>query len=161
MRNRMIMGYALTLAALVGTAVFAGQKAGAVVDRRVYSRLTEQVRQVDVGLARVLAEAMKEARQGNGRASVETQSRLLGLREKRDRVLSRLTIVSLRHGWPMPSQNPPAAAKPGPKPRREGVLEPAAVMIRARFAAESQRIAASVKLPVISVKDESAEGRAK
>ena len=50
---------------------------------------------------------MQEARDNGGEASLETQARLLSLRDSRDRTMSRLIIVASRHAWDVPAFDEP------------------------------------------------------
>ena len=151
-RKVLILAVVLVAGLCGGRAVLAEDRPGTGMDRATYNRLTDQVREVDQEFAQAMQDAMREAREGDGKASLETQSRLLGLREKRDRLMTRLTLVALRHGWKLPDQNPDGTVKPGQGSSTDKFFEPAADLIRNRFASESQRIAASVNLPVISLK---------
>ena len=130
---------------------FGEEAADRGADRAVYNQLVEKVRQIDREYGQALADGVKEARERDGKAPLETQSRLLTLQEKRDRAMTRLTLVALRHGWTIPEQNASATSDPGPHSVTDRIFEPAAEIIRSQFAAESRRIAASVRLPLISV----------
>lgn len=144
-----------TVLFLAGSVAFAAEERDERVekarDKATYDQMVGQIRQVEAQYNQVLAQAMKEARESNGSAPLETQSKLIGLREKRDRLLDRLLIVSLRWGWDMPDMNAPAASADAPvRTQSDQVFEPAERVIKARFAVEAQRIAAAVKLPIIS-----------
>ena len=150
-RKVLIMAVVLAAGLFGSRTALAEDRPGTGMDRATYNRLTDQVREVDQEFAQAVQDAMREAREGDGKASLETQSRVLGLREKRDRLMTRLTLVALRHGWKLPDQNPDGTVKPGYGSSTDKYFEPAADMIRNRFTLESKRIAAAVNLPVISI----------
>jgi len=142
-------------ALLAGSVAFAGdqrdERVEKVRDKATYDQLVGQVRQVEAQYNQVVTQAMKEARESNGSASLETQSNLIALREKRDRLLNRLLLVSLRWGWDMPDMNAPAAADVPVRTQTDQVFESAERVIKALFSSEAKRIAMAVKLPVTSV----------
>ena len=123
------------------------------IDRSVYNRLIQQVRQTDAESAQAVGKAMQEARESTaGKASLEIQSQILALRNRRDRLMNRLLIVALRWGWETPDFNQPSDVKNGSAPTEsEQVFEPADQIITARFAVESRKIAARLVLPVVTI----------
>ena len=157
-RKILILAVVLAAGLCGGRAALAEDRPGTGMDRATYNRLTDQVRDVDQEFAQAMQDAMREAREGDGKASLETQSRVLGLREKRDRLMTRITLVALRHGWKLPDQNPDGTVKPGQGSSTDKFFEPASDMIRNRFAAESKRIAAAVSLPVVSIEVATGKG---
>ena len=121
-------------------------------DQITYNRLLTQVKQLDQQYARELDKAMSIARRRGGEADLETKARLLSLRDHRDRLMSRLTMLSLRHGWELPYSGPEAVANAvaaAPAAHRE-VFQGADHIINARFEAEAARIAQTVELPMIA-----------
>lgn len=122
-------------------------------DRTVYNRLVQQFRQVDAEYAQAESQALHEARGNKGEPSLESQARLISLRDRRDRITDRIAVIALRWGWEVPT--PQQAAQDNPaRPRlsaRDEVFEPARYIIQARFEDESRRIAREVVLPVISL----------
>ena len=132
------------------------------IDRGVYSRLIRQVRQTDTESAQVVGSAMQEARESTaGKASLETQSQILALRNKRDRLMNRLLVVALRWGWEIPDFNQPSNVQNGSaRTESEQVFEPADQIISARFAVESRKIASRLVLPVITIDALSTKERA-
>ena len=123
-------------------------------DKAAYDQLVGQVRQVEGEYKQLLSLGMKEARESNGSASLATQSKIIAAREKRDRLLNRLLVVSLRWGWDMPDFNATdstGGAVATVRTQADQVFEPAASVIKANFAKEAVRIAETVKLPVISL----------
>ena len=155
--NRMIIGLALLLCALPLTASAAGPQERA--DRGTYNRLLQEVKGIEADYSAALDRAMNEAREGDGQASLETQSRLIALRNERDRVMQRLWIVALRHGWKVPGISPSDDELADIPSEEEEVFKGAEFVIKARFADEARRIAGTVALPVISVSDEEGEVR--
>ena len=130
-------------------------------DRSVYNRLIRQVRQTDAESAQTVGKAMREAREStSGKASLETQSQILALRNRRDRLMNRLLVVALRWNWEVPDFNQPSDVKNGSAPTEsEQIFEPAEQIITARFAMESRKIASRLVLPVITIDALSTEER--
>jgi len=155
--NRLIIGLALFLFALPLTAGAAGPQERA--DKATYNRLLQEVKRIETDYSALLDRAMSEARQGDGVASLETQSRLIALRNERDRVMQRLWIVALRHGWEVPSISPSDNELADIPSEEEEVFRGAEFLIKARFSEEARRIACAVILPVISVSDGAEEAR--
>ena len=143
MRNLLVTGMVLVLAA----AAHAGPDDQ---DRAIYRRLSSEVRQIDRDYAQVLAKATNDARANGGEASRELQANMLALQERRDRTMSRLLLLSLRHNWELPDFETPADAA-GAKAADpvSQLLEPARRVIRGRFVIEAKRIASGLVLPVI------------
>ena len=84
-----------------------------------------------------MKQAMNEAREQDGQADVSTKARLLSLRDERDRLLSRLLILSMRHGWKIPQMNRVAAATSNRRAAEESVFGSVDVLVKRRFAAEA------------------------
>ena len=143
---------AVTLLCICTTSVLAADQ-DERIDRSVYNRLIRQVRQTDAESAQVVGKAMREARESTaGKASLETQSQILALRNRRDRLMNRLLVVSLRFGWEVPDFNQPSNVQNGSAPTEsEQIFEPAEQIISARFAVESRKIASRLVLPVITI----------
>ena len=121
-------------------------------DQITYNRLLTQVKQLDQQYNLEMAKAMNVARQRGGDAGLESKARILSLRDQRDRIMSRLTMLALRHGWELPFTGPAGAATPAaavPEPHPE-VFQGADHIIKARFQEEAARIARAVELPVIA-----------
>ena len=125
---------------------------GGHADLITYNRLLTQVKQLDGQYARELEKAMKIARHRGGEPDLETKARLLSIRDQRDRLMSRLTMLALRHGWEVPQSGPEAVAKAvaaAPQPHEE-IFRGADHIIHGRFQTEAARIARSVELPMIA-----------
>lgn len=153
----------LTLAALLLLAAPArAQDEGSKqADLVTYNQLMHQVRQLDRDYSRVMSKAMEVARSNNGKADQVTMAELLSLRDKRDRIMSRLTVLSLRYGWELPSSAPGSSseATSSALPRaiqQQPVFRPAEQLIQARFADEAGRIARRIRLPIVQPPGEAA-----
>jgi hypothetical protein len=120
-------------------------------DRALLYRLVRQVRRVDRETESMMTQAMAEARDNDGQANPETKARLLSLRDERDRLFSRMLILSMRHGWEIPDLDKPAAASSDGAEAAQNIFSAVDVLVRRRFAAEARRIAQSVSLPVVSL----------
>ena len=121
-------------------------------DLITYNRLLTQVKHIDQQYQRELANAMNTARKRDGEADLETKARLLSLRDQRDRVMSRMTMLALRHGWALPNSGADgaeSAASAVPTPHQE-VFKGADHIIRARFEQEAAQIARAVELPLVA-----------
>jgi hypothetical protein len=129
-------------------------------DRAIYQRLIREIREVDAQFASVVDKAMKQARQNNGDAELETQAELLALRDKRDRLMNRFTLIALRWGWEIPDFDDPTSGKAAPvTDPKDDVFDPARRIIKGRFKQEALRIARSLELPVIPLRAPEAKGR--
>lgn len=122
-------------------------------DKARYQNLMREIKAIEVDHARTLKQAMSET-QATGAASLETKSRLLSLRDRRDRLIDRVTLIALRHGWKIPgTQMGQPAEQEMPEGQRR-IFEPADQMIRDRFAKHARAIVARVPLPVIPIESE-------
>ncbi len=147
------LGAGLLLAAVVtaSSPQFGTTEARRQADLVTYNRLLTQVKQIDRDYAQTLNRAMRQARANRGQSDLLTLADLLALRDNRDRVMARLTILGLRHGWDLPdSQSAFSTEEIQVRTASEQVFEPAEQIIKARFAEEAEQIAAVIKLPVIT-----------
>lgn len=119
-------------------------------DRVRYRRLLQEIKSVDAEYGRAMQQAISEAKK-EGKATLETKSRLLALTDKRDRILNRITLLSLRHGWDLPESDSPNDTATEIPDERERVFEPAEQMIKQKFAQDASRIAKIVSLPIVSI----------
>ena len=137
--------------ALTAASAFA-QSAGERADRATFNRLTQQIQRVDAEYAEAMRRAMDEARESSGSASTSTQADLLSLRDERDRLMNRLLLISVRHGWDIPDFNTPATPEAEPVvTERDRIFAPAQDAIRSRFKEEARDIASHLSLPIISL----------
>ena len=120
-------------------------------DRSVYNRLLNEIRRTDAEYAQALGQAMGEAREGKGEASLQAQAKIIELRDKRDRLMNRCILLSVRHGWEMPKIGEPDPNPVAVSSAKDKVFEPATYIIKGRFAKEARQIAAALTLPVVSV----------
>ena len=147
------LGAGLLLAAVVTAS---SPQSGTTQVRRqadlvTYNRLLTQVKHIDRDYTLTLNRAMRQARAHSGQSDLKTLADLLSLRDNRDRVMARLTILGLRHGWDLPhSQSAFSTAPIQVRTASQQVFEPAEQIIKARFAEEAEQIAAVIKLPVIT-----------
>ena len=149
--RRMVVALALLLVSIPVSARAAEPQERA--DKATYNRLVQEVKRIDADYSTTIEQAMKEAREDDGKASLETQSRIIALRNERDRVMTRLWMVALRHGWEVPDINA-SDKKLGEVPtEEEQVFKGAEFVIKARFAEEAARIAGAVALPIVSISD--------
>jgi len=149
----------ITLVSVVWTAAFAFAESNVderslQADKARYQRLLRDIQAIDSECNEVLEGAVAETKK-YGKASLELKSRLIGLRNKRDRCMNRLMLISLRHGWEMPDakvQKVQNAADEMIKSEREQLFESADSMLKERFAQQARQIASKVILPVISMR---------
>ena len=147
------LGAGLLLAAVVTAS---SPQSGTTQVRRqadlvTYNRLLTQVKHIDRDYTQTLNRAMRQARAHSGQSDLKTLADLLSLRDNRDRVMARLTILGLRHGWDLPdSQSAFSTPAIQVQTATQQVFEPAEQIIKARFAEEAEQIAAAIKLPVIT-----------
>ncbi len=121
-------------------------------DKALLNRLIRQVRRIDRDTAELMDKAMDEARNGGGSAEPVTKAQLLSLRDERDRLFSRMLILSMRHGWPIPDINTPIVSKSSREEARHSVFGAIDTLVNRRFAAEAMRIAVTLPMPVVSLK---------
>jgi len=130
-------------------------------DKVVFDQLADELRELHAKAGGTLTKALAEARDNGGEASLSTKADVLAIRDQIDRKTSRLTLISLRHGWEVPRF---AAEKKeqkavDPTSRKDEIFGAVDHMIRAAFSREAAQIAAKVRLPVISVKAEGKEAK--
>jgi len=143
-------GVVLLAVSVTRAGVQTGQE-DATADKSRYHRLLREIKSVEADYHKVQNQAFIEAK-SEGKASLETKSRLLALSDKRRRIMDRLLLLSLRHGWDLPDpEMPTASGTTRPLDDKERVFAPADEIIKEKFAQEAQRIAAKIRLPVISV----------
>lgn len=129
------------------------QGSGERADRVTFNRLIQQIQRVDANYAKAMQTGMEEARLSDGSASAATQSDLLSLRDQRDRLMNRLVLISVRHGWDIPDVNTPTVQKHvAVVTEKDRIFAPARDAIKSRFKQEAIEIASKLTLPVISVR---------
>lgn len=144
--NILVTSITLLCTAPLARAQFASERS----DRATFNRLVEQVRRLDADYAKALNQAAEEAREGDGSASGDAQARLLTLRDQRDRVMDRLLLLSVRHGWDIPEPNSTGDAGAEPvMTEKDRIFEGASAAVRGRLAQEAAAIARTVRLPVV------------
>ena len=119
-------------------------------DRMRYQKLMREMKSADAEYNKALKGAVLETER-EGKASLETKSRLMSLANKRDRLVNRIMLLALRHGWAMPGTERPQEESDGVPDERQRIFEPADRMIKERFARDTRRIAAKIALPLISI----------
>ena len=151
----------LAAGAAASTASAADDARETSADRAVYNRLVRELRTTHANLKSAYDDALAEARAGDGKAHADTKATVLALRDEIDRKTTRLLMVSLRHGWDVPNFSA-EAEKGRPRPpaltSRESVFRPVDGQVRALLAEDAVRIAAKVRLPVISLGGASSHG---
>ncbi len=121
-------------------------------DRALLNRLIRQVRRIDRDTDEQMDKAMAEARNNGGSADPATKAQLLSLRDQRDRLFSRMLILSMRHGWEIPDLDKPTVTRSSRQEAEHSVFGAIDTLVYRRFAAEAKRMAATLPLPVISLK---------
>jgi len=121
-------------------------------DKALLNRLIRQVRRIDRDTEELMDKAMNEARNNGGSADPMTKAHLLSLRDERDRLFSRMLILSMRHGWAIPAIDKPIVSKSSRKEAEHSVFGAIDTLVNRRFAAEAKRIAATLPMPVVSLK---------
>ncbi len=132
-------------------------------DKANYSKLIRQIRKDSSALVTVRSEAIDEARENDGLASPVTKAQILSLQDRIDRKNTHLTLLSLRHGWEIPSFEEPKT-NANNTASGGGIVTSAGLraeifgsvdrMIRDTLAAEAMEISAKIALPVISIGSE-------
>ena len=121
------------------------------VDRALLYRLIRQVRRIDRENEELMDRAMSEARDNDGKANPETKARLLSVRDERDRLMARMLILSMRHGWEIPDIDKPSVSTSSRQEAEDSVFGAVDVLVNRRFAMEARRIVATLPLPVVSL----------
>ncbi len=120
-------------------------------DRAQLYRLVRKVRRIDRDSEQLMDQAMAEARSNGGSADPVTKARMLSLRDERDRLFSRMLILSMRHGWEIPDIDKPTVNRSSRQESVESVFGAIDVLVNRRFAANAMRLAATLPLPVVSL----------
>ncbi len=120
-------------------------------DRAQLYRLVRKVRRIDRDSEQLMDQAMAEARSNGGSADPVTKARMLSLRDERDRLFSRMLILSMRHGWEIPDIDKPTVNRSSRQESVESVFGAIDVLVTRRFAADARRLTATLPLPVISL----------
>ncbi len=121
-------------------------------DKALLNRLIRQVRRIDRDTEELMDKAMNEARNNGGSADSMTKAQLLSLRDERDRLFSRMLILSMRHGWAIPDIDKPTVSKSSRNEAEHSVFGAIDTLVNRRFAAEAKRIAATLPMPVVSLR---------
>jgi len=125
-------------------------------ERATYRGLVRDIRRIDGEYEQLLGASIEEAKSSeSGTVGLERQAELINLRDERDRLLQRLQLLSLRHGWDMPDfeAGSEAADEDGADglSEKEQVFASAADEIRTRAAREARMIAERISLPITPV----------
>jgi hypothetical protein len=120
-------------------------------DRALFNQLVRQMRRINRETDSAMDAAVAEARTQDGKANLETKARLLSLRDQRDRIYSRLLVLSMRHGWAIPDLDPDEKADASRREAEDSVFGSVDELVKRRFAAEAQAIAIATQLPVVSL----------
>lgn len=151
---------AIALVIMVCTAVSAENnvdRKSVGADKARYQKLLRQIQDIDSEYGKILAQAVDQTK-NDGKASLELKSQLITLRERRDRCINRLMLISLRHGWKMPTPNMQSVTDTKVPSEKEQLFESADKMIQEKFAQEAQRIADAIALPIISLRKITSKG---
>ena len=151
MKNMIVMMTVLAIFCVAAPMARAEDK-DARTDKAVFRQLVRETTETHRQYSTAYHRGVGEARKNGGTASPETKATLLSLRDEIDRKTNRILLIALRHGWEIPwfdLDNPGAPTEP--KSRKEEVLAPADALIRTAFAQEARALAASVRLPVVSI----------
>jgi len=124
-------------------------------DKTRFNSLLRELRTVEAEYNNVIKQAMSE-KQKDDQTSLETKSKIMGLSDKRDRIMDRLTIISLRHGWEIPDGKDDQNSS-NMSDEKKRIFAPADEVIRERFAQQAKKIAEGIALPVISIKTQASE----
>lgn len=134
-----------------------GDSEATAEERASYRKLVRDIRKIDREYERLLSESIDEAKGSeSGSVSLERQAELINLRDQRDRLLQRLQLLALRHGWDMPDfeAGTESGGGEGDEDRlteKEQVFASAADEIRTRAASEARMIAQRISLPITPV----------
>jgi hypothetical protein len=120
-------------------------------DRLMLNRLIRQVKRIDRETDELMDQAIAEARNNDGKADRETKARLLSLRDERDRLFSRMLILSMRHGWEIPALDEPTVSPPARQETEDSIFGAIDVLVQRRFAEDAQRLVLTLTLPVVSL----------
>lgn len=151
--RRTTMAIIIMAAFALTSAPASAQGLGERTDRITFNRLIHQIQRTDADYAKTMQTGMKEARESDGSPSVGILMDLLSLRDQRDRLMNRLVLISVRHGWDIPDFNTPTVQKHASiVTEKDRIFAPAQNAIKSRFKQEAIEIASRLTLPVISVR---------
>jgi hypothetical protein len=125
---------------------------GSKTDRKVYSRLIQEIRRAHVELARAYKRGVDEARANNGTASTRTRAKIVSLRDEIDRKNVRLMLVADRHGWEVPEFRLEDFEKEAQEPVNTDLTDqffPPDPRITNVLSDEAKALAGRVRLPII------------
>jgi hypothetical protein len=120
-------------------------------DRALFDRLIRDIKSLDRQSTELMDEAVAQARGENGHVNFVTKARLLSLRDQRDRLHSRLLILSARHGWAVPLFRTRPARFVSAHESVDGVFGSIDILVERRLTVEALQIADMVRLPVVSL----------
>ncbi len=138
---------ALTFVSFFGCQVFAADDAR--TDKTRFQGLLRELTTVEAEYDNTIRQAMSEKKEGD-QISLETKSKIVALGDKRDRIMDRLTIISLRHGWDIPDGKD-GLDKSNIPDEKKRIFAPADEVIRERFTLQARKIAEGTTLPIITL----------
>lgn len=122
------------------------------IDRAQYNWLVTEIRRIDADFTVMVNGGLEEARENGGKADLTTQSKILALRDRRDRRMTRASIIALRWGWELPEFNAQSESRTSrPLSEKETMFAPAGHILQTRFSNEAKAIARRLVLPIISI----------
>ncbi len=140
-------------ACLIAGSTAHGQNDAARSDRTLFNRLVGDARAISAEYIATEDRGVRQARDGDGTADPETTAAILSLRDQQRRLTDRLTILSLRHGWAIPSLDAPASAPSQvAESEKQRIFGPAQAAIRARLRVEAITIASRLVLPITPIR---------
>ena len=147
------------------TAAFAiGQEdQGERGERRRYSQLIKEMRNLQSEYRQVVDLAMQETDGKEGQAPPHLLAKIMDVRDEFRRKFDHALLISLRWGWEMPADLSleDSFSKKGaraPITREQEIFKPAQEIVRARFVENSKLIARKVYLPVVSISRKAGSG---
>jgi hypothetical protein len=123
-----------------------------ITDKTKYRSLIREIKLVETDYAKAQNLAVNEVKRDGG-ASLETKSRLQNFEGRRNRIMDRLLMLSLRYGWDIPDRNMPIDKSVSESMgERDRIFASADEIIKKKFVNEAREIASRLKLPLISIK---------
>ena len=150
--KRSIVGAAIASLLLAAFAFTAGAQEDQGRERRDARRFRELQTDLRTSADRetkLLAEAVEQARDNQGKAEPSTLAELTNVMEQKDRLHHHLRELALRNGWDVPEEGEGAAAETAPTGALGRMVGRATAAVQAELAEEAREIASRLELPLL------------
>ena len=150
--KRSLVGTAVATVLLAALAMTAGAQEDQGRERRDARRFRElqtDLRETADRETKLLAAAVEQARENQGKTEPSTLAELTNVMEQKDRLQQHLRELALRNGWDAPEVDGEAAADAAPTGVLGRMVGRASAAVQARLAEEARAIASRLELPLL------------